>query len=164
VKDLRGNPGKRGVNENEPKPPVGDPEMPPGLSEAAQCEWFRMLECHRSMGLIKPVDATALAVYCATFDIWLKAMADVNENGLQIKQPVMGRKGTIEENVVVGVITKKNPAVAIAFEAKKTLKSYACEFGDTPAARSKLHVESEKPPDPADAYFNKKQNAPKHIN
>jgi len=163
VKDLRGNPGKRPVNENEPAPVPGDPEMPDGLSEAAQREWTRMLKSHRNMGLITPVDATALAVYCATYDIWLMAMADINKNGLQIRVPIMGRKGTPEEFVVIDHQTKKNPAVAIAFEAKKTLKSYACEFGDTPAARSKLHIDKEKPPDEADVYFNKKQQT-RHVN
>jgi P27 family predicted phage terminase small subunit len=75
----------------------------------------------------------------------------------------MGRKGTPEENEVIAFITKKNPAVAIANEQLKTMKSYLVEFGMTPSSRSKLHVEKPKVVDPADSYFEKKLNA-KHVN
>ena len=164
MKDLRGNPGKRAVNENEPTPAPGEPEMPPGLSETAQKKWYELLAVLRPTRVLTIADGLNVAAICYAFDVWMLANEDVKKNGILAKQPVMGRKGTIEENVCVGYITKKNLAVAVANEALKTMKSYMVEVGLTPASRSKLHVEKEKPVDPADAYFNKKQNAPKHIN
>jgi P27 family predicted phage terminase small subunit len=151
------------VNEGEPELQPGDPVMPPQLSEAAQAEWRVIVPILRSMGLLTPADGAALAAYCYTRDIWILAMNNVREFGIQIKFPVMGRKGTLEENEVIAYITKKNPAIAIANEALKTMKSFLVEYGLTPSSRSKLHVEKPKVVDPADAYFEKKFQ-PKHVN
>ena len=163
VKDLRGRPGKRPVNENEPEVPSGDPDMPAGLSEAAQKEWHKLLHVLRPTRVLTIADGLNLAAICYTYDVFMQANEDVKTFGVQIKHPVMGRKGTDEEGTVVGYIAKKNPAVAIANEALKTMKSYMVEVGLTPASRSKLHVEKEKPVDPADAYFQKKMQS-RHVN
>ena len=61
VKDLRGNPGKRPRNLNEPQIEVGDPEMPAGLSDAAKQEWDAMVPHLKKMGVLTPVDRSALA-------------------------------------------------------------------------------------------------------
>jgi P27 family predicted phage terminase small subunit len=137
--------------------------MPAGLSAAAKQEWDAMVPHLRKMGVLTPVDRAALAGYCYAYDIWMQANEEVKNFGVMLKHPVMGRKGTPEENVVIAFITKKNPAVAIANEQLKTMKSYLVEFGMTPSSRSKLHVEKEKPKDPADAYFDKKLQ-PRHVN
>jgi P27 family predicted phage terminase small subunit len=163
VKNLRGNPGKRKVNEGEPELQPGDPVMPPRLSEAAQAEWRAIVPILRAMGLLTPADGAALAAYCYARDLWMLANDEVREYGILIKVPVMGRKGTPEEFEAVGFITKKNPAVAIGNEQLKTMKSFLVEYGLTPSSRSKLHVEKPKVVDPADAYFEKKLNA-KHVN
>jgi P27 family predicted phage terminase small subunit len=167
IKNLRGRPGKRAVNENEPEVQAGDPEMPAGLSDAAKQEWDAMVPHLRTMGVLTPVDRAALAAYCYAFDIWMLANEEVKKFGVLIKHPVMGRKGTPEENEVIAFITKKNPAVAIANEALKTKKSFLVEFGMTPSSRSKLHVDKPKPPDPADSFFDKlekKKLDAKHVN
>jgi len=162
VKDLRGNPGKRPQNLNEPQIEVGDPEMPVGLSDAAKKEWDAMVPHLKKMGVLTPVDRSALAGYCYAFDIWMRANEEIKQFGILLKTPIMGRKGTAEEGTIVAYITEKNPAVAIANEALKTKKSFLIEFGMTPASRSKLHVEKPKNPDPADLYFQKKTNA-RHV-
>ena len=156
VKALRGNPGKRKPNDSEPIPVAGDPLMPAGLSEAAAAEWHAMIPCLRMMGILTPVDRAALAGYCYAYDIWMLASKDVQEFGVMIKDPVMGRKGTPEEFEVIAYITKKNPAVAVANEALKTMKSYLVEFGMTPSSRSKLHVEKPQDADPFEAHLKQK--------
>jgi hypothetical protein len=40
LKLLKGNPGKRPLNEREPKPPAGAPEAPAHLDEEARREWI----------------------------------------------------------------------------------------------------------------------------
>jgi P27 family predicted phage terminase small subunit len=151
IKNLRGNPGKRKPNENEPKPIVGDPEMPEGLSDAAKAEWCAMIPHLLAMRVLTPVDRAALAGYCYTYDIWMRASVDIREFGVLLKAPVMGRKGTPEEDSVIAWITKKNPAVAIANEALKTMKSYLTEFGMTPSSRTKIST----PKDEAEDQFAK---------
>lgn len=163
VKNLRGNPGKR-KNESEPDVLPGDPTMPVGLSEAAQQEWRDITPHLRTMGVLTPADGKALAAYCYTYNIWMMANKDVVKYGVMIDHPVFGRKGTPEESVVIARIVKKNPAVAVANEALKTMKSYLVEFGMTPSSRSKLHVEKPNAVDAADAYFNKKLFPDKHVN
>jgi P27 family predicted phage terminase small subunit len=163
VKNLRGNPGKRGVNESEPQPEPGEPEMPEGLSAASQKKWHELLAQLRPMRVITAADGLNLEAICYLYDVFAQSRNDVQENGPQIKVPVMGRKGTPEAETVIGWIPKKNPAAAIANEALKTMHSYMAEVGLTPASRSKLHVEQPKTPDPADTYFERKTNA-KHVN
>lgn len=163
IKNLRGNPGKRQSNTNEPEIKPGDPSMPTGLSDAAQKEWCEIIGVLRTMGVLTPADGKALAAYCYAFDVWMQANESVKKHGVLIEEPIMGRAGTLEQNIIVGHKTKKNPAVAIANEALKTMKSFLVEFGMTPSSRSKLHVEKPKPIDPADAYFNKKLQ-PRHVN
>jgi P27 family predicted phage terminase small subunit len=163
IKNLRGNPGKRQVNANEPELQPGDPTMPAGLSEAAQTEWREIIGVLRTMGVLTPADGKALAAYCYAFDVWMQANESVKKHGVLIEEPIMGRVGTPEQNEVIDHKTKKNPAVAIANEALKTMKSFLVEFGMTPSSRSKLHVEKPKAVDPADAYFEKKMQ-PRHVN
>jgi len=164
VKELRGNPGKRPRNLNEPQLEVGDPEMPAGLSVGAKQEWDAMVPHLKKMGVLTPVDRAALAGYCYAFDIFLRANQEIEQFGLFLKTPIMGRKGTAEEGTIIAYITEKNPAVAVANEALKTKKSFLTEFGMTPASRSKLHVEKPKAPDPADLYFQKKTHAGHVVN
>jgi P27 family predicted phage terminase small subunit len=167
IKNLRGNPGKRKQNQNEPEFQPGDPTMPAGLSEAAQTEWREIIGVLRAMGVLTPADGKALAAYCYAFDIWMQANESVKKYGVLIEEPIMGRVGTPEQNEIVGHKTKKNPAVAIANEALKTMKSFLVEFGMTPSSRSKLHVEKPKPKDDADEFFDrvdKKRLQPREIN
>ena len=42
IKDLEGNPGKRKLNENEPKPEKKAPACPKWLSKDARKEWHRL--------------------------------------------------------------------------------------------------------------------------
>jgi P27 family predicted phage terminase small subunit len=156
VKALRGNPGKRKPNENEPVPVAGEPEMPKGLSEGAAAEWNAMIPCLRVMGILTPVYRAALAGYCYSYDVWMQANDEIREGGVMIKFPVMGRKGTPEEFEVIAYIKKKNPAISVANEALKTMKSYLTEFGMTPSSMSKLHIEKPPEEDPFEARLKRR--------
>ena len=48
LKLLNGNPGKRAINPNEPKPPAELPAPPDYLSEIAKVEWQRIGEVLRA--------------------------------------------------------------------------------------------------------------------
>lgn len=156
VKELRGNPGKRKLNEAEPVPAAGEPEMPKGLSEGAAAEWNRILPGLMAMRIITPVDRATLAAYCYAYDIWMQANDEIREFGVMIKFPIMGRKGTPEENEVISYLPKKNPALAIASDALKTMNSYGSLLGVNPVSRANLHVEKPKEEDPFDAWAKQK--------
>jgi len=143
LKIAKGNPGKRALNHNEPKPPTGEPKMPKGLSLSARREWKEIVAELMKLGVLTVVDGKALAAYCECFALWEQARKEIKENGLTFKITAVTKVKVedasavpnYEERVIVLGI-KRNPAVAIAFEALRAMKSYLIEFGLTPASRS----------------------------
>lgn len=63
LKILRGNPGKRPLNELEPKPPAGEVEKP-ALSVGGQAAWKDLAPVCLVMGTLTPADVTAFAAMC----------------------------------------------------------------------------------------------------
>jgi len=64
LKALEGNPGRRALNENEPKPRGAVSACPDWLEDEAKAEWARMGEILARMGVLTEVDLTACAGYC----------------------------------------------------------------------------------------------------
>jgi P27 family predicted phage terminase small subunit len=132
LKLVRGNPGKRPVNQAEPKPQVVLPSPPAELSEDALAEWHRVAaELHR-LGILTEVDRAALAAYAQAYGRWVQAeraaakMAekDTLTGGLMIR--------TTNGNAV------QNPLIGVANKAMADMVRYAAEFGMTPSARSRI--------------------------
>ncbi len=73
LKILHGNPGKRPLNLNEPKPMKVVPTCPPHLMPDAKAEWERMSDKLYSLGLLTEIDGTAFAIYCQTYGRWIEA-------------------------------------------------------------------------------------------
>lgn len=165
VKALRGNPGKRELNEAEPIVGAGDPVCPEGLHADAKKEWDEILPILKRMKVITAADSKALAAYCNLFHRWQQAEREIERLGIMLGAPVLLEQWV--ENVadpsksgfvktVAGIEYKKNPAVGISFEAQKAMKSFLIEFGLTPASRGKLHVEKPKEADPMDEWLRRK--------
>jgi P27 family predicted phage terminase small subunit len=135
LKLLRGNPGKRRLNQNEPQPriPAKAPPPPVFLSDIAKKEWRRVSGELFNLRLLTAIDVAALAVYCESFARWrtatevLAAMAarDDQTHGLLIK--------TKAGDAAV------NPLIWIANSAARDMVRYAGEFGMSPAARSRIN-------------------------
>lgn len=64
IKLLRGNPGKRKPNENEVRPPAGDPIKPVGLSASAGLVWDELAPICVAMGTLTPADVRPFATLC----------------------------------------------------------------------------------------------------
>lgn len=69
IKALTGNPGKRPLNMNEPRPEPALPDCPPELSATAQREWARLIGELSKLNLITNLDRGALATYCGLWDV-----------------------------------------------------------------------------------------------
>jgi P27 family predicted phage terminase small subunit len=166
VKQLRGNPGHRAVNESEPILGDGDPVCPEGLHADAKKEWYEILPILKRMKVVTAADSKALAGYCHAFHRWQQAERNIEELGIVLVECYIPKlsEGFADPRFidpetslpVIGKKYKKNPAVSISFEAMKTMKSYLIEFGLTPASRGKLHVEKEKEIDPMDQWIKDK--------
>lgn len=126
MKVLEGNPGKRPLNENEPKPEKKAPKCPAWLEPEAKKEWKRMTKTLEAIGVLTQVDATAFAGYCQAYARWKEAEEFLSKHGTIFKTP----SGYIQQV----------PQVSIAQTYLKIMKDFCSEFGLTPAARSRISV------------------------
>jgi P27 family predicted phage terminase small subunit len=147
LKILTGNPGKRPLNRNEPKPARNLPDPPDELNEDARIEWDRISRELYLLGLLTSIDRSGLAAYCQAYGRWMIAERAVNEaasrdprfHGLLVL--------TTNGNII------QNPMVGAANRAMADMMRYAVEFGLTPSSRSRVRVEGVKDEDEAEKYF-----------
>lgn len=125
VLKMRGNPGRRPLNENEPRPSKGKPICPSHLDDEAKREWKRTVDILDDMGLMTKADRSALAAYCVAWSRWVEAESKVREFGMIIKAP---RTGTMMHS----------PYLSIANTAMAQMRQLLIEFGLTPAARTRV--------------------------
>lgn len=132
LKLMRGNPGQRKLNAKEPKVEKEIPNPPPHLTdEESLAEWERMTEVLYGMGVLSRVDANALALYCDTHSAYVRAKTDIEENGFE--------SATHNGSII------QRPCVAVFHRTKADMVKLLCEFGMTPASRTKVSIiESKK--------------------
>ena len=87
MKALTGNPGKRPLNEHEPRPDPIVPDCPPELGPAAQREWTRLVGELSSLNMITRLDRAALATYCGAYALWAEATVAIQKFGAMVKSP-----------------------------------------------------------------------------
>jgi len=142
IKELEGNPGGRPMNDMEPKPPKGVPEMPKELRPTAQREW-RIMSGHLDMlGVLSVIDGKALAMYCDAYADWEVAQRKCVKDGMWTEEPIISKDGNL-----CGYKYKQAPWFNVKVTSQKVMKSYLIEFGMTPASRSKLKIERPKTTD-----------------
>jgi len=73
LKMLTGNPGKRPLNQDEPRPEANIPECPPELGPVARAEWDRLVGELAALRLLTNLDRAALAAYCGAYALWAEA-------------------------------------------------------------------------------------------
>lgn len=139
LKLLRGNPGKRPINGNEPKPSPRAPGMPTWLANEARAEWRRVVPELDRLGLLARVDRGTLAAYCETWATFVAAQREVHEHGLVILKKVMEAE-TDDGMLIIYQQPAKNPAVLIARDAAAQIRAFCSEFGLSPSARTRLET------------------------
>lgn len=132
LKVIRGNPGKRPLNEAEPKPSRGIPFPPDDLSEEAKIEWLRVVPELDRLGLLTMIDRSALVGYCDAWGRWVYARRAVAAAAKEFPK----YEGLIIETVNGNWV--QNPALGIANKAMADVMRYCVEFGMTPSARSRI--------------------------
>ena len=125
LKILAGNPGKRRLNDAEPKPRGKVGTCPDWLSAAAKAEWRRVLPELEFLGLASLIDRAALAAYCQAWAELVDATRQLTREGRTIDT----EKGCTA-----------HPAVARQKAALGALRAFASEFGLTPASRSRIRL------------------------
>lgn len=127
IKELEGNPGKRPLNKNEPKPMKKAPPCPKWLEPEAKKEWRRLAKKMEQLGVLTEVDMAAFAGYCQAYARWKEAEEFITQHG-----SILRTKSGYVQPV---------PQVSIAQTYLKIMNRFAEQFGLTPAARSRIIAE-----------------------
>lgn len=126
IKELEGNPGKRPLNKNEPKPEKKAPKRPSWLLPDAKKEWRRLSGELEAMGLLTQVDMAAFAGYCQAYARWKEAEEFITKHGSILKTA----SGYIQQI----------PQVSIAQQNQKQMRNFCSELGLSPSSRSRLNI------------------------
>ena len=148
LKLIKGNPGKRALNPNEPKPRRKRPHCPEYLDEAARKEWRRLLPILQHMRVLTEADYITLANLCQQYSMLMKAQEQLTKSGLLFKTP----SGYIQQS----------PLVSIVSNCTAQVTALCREFGLTPSARTRVQAqgEEEKPAEsPWEALKRRTSNA-----
>ena len=138
LKVLTGNPGKRPLNQSEPRPEPAIPDCPPELGEVAQREWKRLVHELAPLRMLTNLDRAALAAYCGAYALWADAATEaIQKYGAMVKSP--------------SGYPIQSPYIAIANRQAEIMMRIAAEFGFTPASRSRISTSSKPEPTLFDA-------------
>ena len=127
---LEGNPSRRPLPKQEPKPKATTPTRPEWTAAEAKREWNRIVPELRRLGLLTLVDRAALVGYCQEWARYVQAQKLLTKFGLTFST----------ENGYV----QQRPEVAIAQKSLQLVRAFCAEFGLTPAARARLSAPESK--------------------
>jgi P27 family predicted phage terminase small subunit len=146
LKLIAGNPGKRPLNAAEPKPARVIPSPPEHLSPDARVAWGRFAAILDRSGVLTEADAAALEQVAETYAEIVALRQDIAANG----------RFQVVETKAGGEMERMRPAYSALMDADRRLKGWLVEFGQTPAARSKVKSnggEDAEKEDPAARFF-----------
>jgi len=129
---IKGNPGKRKINKQEPKPKQGVPKCPAHLDPKAKTAWKKLCAHLEQMGVLTLADALALETLVSVYARIRDLQKSIKDHGATTYESVR------EDGAV---FHKALPQVAQLEKAESTFRSYLTEFGLTPSARAKLKTE-----------------------
>jgi P27 family predicted phage terminase small subunit len=123
---LEGNPSKRPLRGESPKPKGDTPTCPSWLSPLAKQEWKRITPELAQLGLLSSLDRNILAGYCNAFALWQEAQECLSKQGTVY----VTTKGKLEPR----------PEIAIVKTAGEMMNAFAAELGLTPSSRARMNL------------------------
>ena len=129
LKILQGNPGRRPLPANEPKPPPRTrvPTPPENMGKHAKREWRRVAKVLVAQGLLTDLDMTMFRAYCHAYDRWYEAEAAILAMGVMLKSAKTG-----------GIY--QNPYLPISKQWLAIMERLGGKFGMSPADRARVGV------------------------
>jgi len=126
LKVIRGNPGKRPLNHDEPVP-VGDlSDAPDWMSETQRSGWNYAIE-HAPAGLLRKLDRSVLVAWTVAEDLHRRATEQVDKFGILTKAPHTG-------------LPIQSPYLPIVNKQAALMMKAAEQLGFTPASRSRIQL------------------------
>ena len=141
---VKGNPSKRAINKNEPKPPSGVPPIPKHFNKQEKYWFKRIGEELDAMGVMSSMDAKALELLIEAYTEYRQHCDTLDESGYTYTTESEG-----------GTLIKAHPVAAMKADAWKRIRAMLGEFGMTPAARSKVTINTPAEEDPFEAFLKK---------
>lgn len=126
LKVLRGNPGKRRINSNEPLPEGNLKDPPVWFNDSQKAGWNYAID-HAPDGLLKRLDCSALVAWVVAQDMHRQATEMVARHGLLIRTPVTG---TPVQSPYIPIINRQATIMLRAAE----------QLGFTPVARARVQM------------------------
>jgi P27 family predicted phage terminase small subunit len=125
-KVLEGNPGRRPLNEGEPRAERKIPTCPSHLCPAAKAEWKRLTQQLYTLGVVTLLDRALMAGYCQAYGRWVDAERKLKDTPAILKMP----SGYLQQN----------PWLTIANKQLELMQRYMSELGLSPVARSRVDI------------------------
>jgi P27 family predicted phage terminase small subunit len=135
LKLLAGNPGKRPLNEAEPKPKGDLAEAPEWMTDAQRAIWTEAIS-HAPRGLLKKLDDSVFTAWVVARDFHRQATMACAERGLMTKGE-----------------GKQSPYLTVVNRQAVMMVKCASELGFTPVARSRVTLGEVLPDDDEDNPF-----------
>ena len=137
---LRGNPGKRKPNKNEPRPPSGDVVKPAGLTVSAGAVWDELAPVCLAMGTLTSADVRPFAMLCELQATALKASSQKDAPGFA---PFV-----VSQDFNGADVVKIHAAVKLERETATAIRPYYALFGLEPISRARISVPKKKADEP----------------
>ena len=131
LKVIRGNPGKRALNTNEPQPTGDLLEPPEWMTESQKIGWTYAIEIAPA-GVLKKLDRSVLVAWVVAEDVHRNAAAMVDKFGLLTKAPHTG-------------LPIQSPYLPIVNKQAQIMLKAAEQLGFSPASRSRVQLIEDRP-------------------
>ena len=125
-KRATGNPGKRRLNQNEPKPRASIRIDPAKIDETSRAFLERYVPLLQEARVLTDVDQAALELMSVHYALAWRAAQIVERDGLMVLDAFKQRH--------------KHPLLQIVRDHSTAFRAYAAEFGMTPSSRSRVQT------------------------
>ena len=143
LKLLRGNPGRRPLNDREPQPRPGKATAPSWLHGKARRAWRRLAPMLARLGVLTEADEDALALLCSALGEYTECRQAIRETGSVY----------LTTTATGDTMVRPRPEVAIASDAWRRVHRMMAEFGMTPSSRSRLQTGGNDDEDPFSEFL-----------
>lgn len=151
LKLMNGNPGKRPIRDNEPRPKSIIPKMPKDIDRDAAKTWKRLAPALHKLGLLTELDGDALAHLCQ-----IRSRVMVIHQAIKDNQAIKGNQGIKNNDLLLDTEIstdsegREHRRVRVSLYTKlekqyyQLFRLYASDFGLTPRGRAGLAVSGDK--------------------
>src|SRR5690606_36938676 len=123
LKVLEGNPGKRPLNQNEPKPKPIRPKCPTWLDKEAEKMWRSLAPELESLHLLTIIDVAALAAACQRWYTYVHCEKVIQEDGFTVEIDRYDKQGNF-----IGTYEQQRPEVSFGLQALADFRAFCTEF------------------------------------